>query len=127
MTCTSAGAIADGVPRTAIVEALIQLSVYGGFSDRAQCLQRIASKAFDCPGTAASVEREGAVPRHRQPLLDRSIARARGLATLAATSGGSGDAVVKSFADVAPDIGAMIVEHAYGDIFARPGDRSQDT
>ncbi len=57
-------------------------------------------------------------PSHGLKRFDRT---ARGLATLEATSGGSGDAVVKSFAGVAPDIGAMIVDHAYGDIFARPG------
>jgi 4-carboxymuconolactone decarboxylase len=36
---------------------------------------------------------------------------------LAATSSGSGEAVVRSF----DDIGRMIVEHAYGDVFCRPG------
>ena len=109
------GAVADNVPRTAIIEALIQLSVYGGFPTALNAFG-VAGKVF-----AGSVpERDAPAPgaiRRAEP-FDRA---ARGMATLNATSGGSGDAVVKSFAGVAPDIGAMIVDHAYGDIFARPG------
>jgi 4-carboxymuconolactone decarboxylase len=45
----------------------------------------------------------------------------RGRATLAKTSGASGDAVVNSFNDIAPDLGRMIVEHSYGEVFSRGG------
>ncbi|GAA3725165.1 carboxymuconolactone decarboxylase family protein [Sphingomonas cynarae] len=45
----------------------------------------------------------------------------RGLAQLEAVSGPHGAQVVKSLADIAPDLGRYIVEFAYGDIFARPG------
>jgi 4-carboxymuconolactone decarboxylase len=50
-----------------------------------------------------------------------AVRRERGLAALAATSSASGEAVVRSFDDIAPDIGRMILEHSYGDIFHRPG------
>ncbi len=109
-----AGAVADGVPRDAIIEALIQLSVYGGFPT--------ALNAFTAAGKAfppAEIERNdgSAVPALRP---GREFNRhALGKSTLDATSGGSGDSVVKSFAGVAPEIGEMIVSHAYGDIFAR--------
>ncbi len=110
------GAVADNVPRTAIIEALIQLAVYGGFPTALNAFG-VAGKVF-----AGSAAPEGDAPApgaiSRAEPFDRT---ARGLATLEATSGGSGDAVVKSFAGVAPGIGAMIVDHAYGDIFARPG------
>ena len=111
-----AGAIADDVPRTAIIEALIQLSVYGGFPTALNAFA-VAGKVF---AGSAVPQRDAPAPGTigRAEPFDRT---ARGLATLEATSGGSGDAVVKSFAGVAPDIGAMIVDHAYGDIFARPG------
>ena len=110
------GAVAGDVPRTAISEALIQLSVYGGFPTALNAFA-VAGRLF--AGSAAS-ERDDPAPGiiSRAEPFDRT---ARGLSTLEATSGGSGDAVVKSFAGVAPDIGAMIVDHAYGDIFARPG------
>ena len=111
-----AGAIADGMPKPMIVEALIQLSVYGGFPTALNAFT-VAGKAFESQDSAAP---DGRTKEALQPsdLFDR---HARGLTTLAATSGGSGDAVVKSFEGVAPDIGAMIVDHAYGDVFARPG------
>jgi hypothetical protein len=32
----------------------------------------------------------------------------------------SGEAVVKSFEDIAPDLGRYILEFSYGDIFSRP-------
>ena len=43
-----AGAIADDVPRAAIVEALIQLSVYGGFQAALNAFTA-ADKAFASP------------------------------------------------------------------------------
>ncbi|WP_375380251.1 carboxymuconolactone decarboxylase family protein [uncultured Sphingomonas sp.] len=110
------GALADDVPRTAIVEALIQLAVYGGFPTALTAFG-IAAEAFAGPAAPAH-DAPAAVAIGRAEPFDRA---ARGLATLNATSAGAGDAVVKSFAGVAPDIGAMIVDHAYGDIFARPG------
>jgi len=52
---------------------------------------------------------------------DQAECRERGLSTLKATSGGTGDAVVHSFDDISPEIGALIVDHSYGEIFCRPG------
>ena len=40
---------------------------------------------------------------------NRSVRRKRGLAALAATSSTSGEAVVRSFDDIAPEIGGMIL------------------
>ena len=111
-----AGAVADDVPPAAIVEALIQLSVYGGFPTALNAFA-VAGKVFG-EATAAAPDAPAATALRRADAFDRT---ARGLATLDATSGGSGDAVVKSFAGVAPDVGSMIVDHAYGEIFARPG------
>lgn len=45
----------------------------------------------------------------------------RGLAQLEAISGPEGLAVIESLGDIAPDLGRLIVEFAYGDVFARPG------
>jgi 4-carboxymuconolactone decarboxylase len=45
----------------------------------------------------------------------------RGMDTMGQTSQSAGEAVIRSFDDIAPDIGIMIVEHAYGDIFMRTG------
>ena len=63
-----AGAIADDVPRAAIVEALIQLSVYGGFQAALNAFTA-ADKAFASPAAEKKDDRPArswlAIPRHR--------------------------------------------------------------
>lgn len=46
---------------------------------------------------------------------------AAGLVTLKSITGGSGEAVVDSLKDIAPDFADWIVAFAYGDVMARPG------
>ncbi|ARV63182.1 4-carboxymuconolactone decarboxylase [Nostocales cyanobacterium HT-58-2] len=45
----------------------------------------------------------------------------QGLEALEKISGTSGERVVNSFKDIAPDLGRYIIEFSYGDIFSRPG------
>jgi len=45
----------------------------------------------------------------------------RGLAALAAITGGTGSAVVESLKDIAPDLAEWIVSFSYGDVMSRPG------
>jgi 4-carboxymuconolactone decarboxylase len=111
-----AGGLAQGVTREEIIELLIQLSVYSGFPSALNAFA-VANEVFTGTGArsaaaalTASVVAEGRVVRLE-----------RGRATLAKTSGASGDAVVNSFNDVAPDLGRMIIEHSYGEVFARGG------
>jgi 4-carboxymuconolactone decarboxylase len=110
-----AGALANGVTREEIIEILVQLSAYRGFPS--------ALNAFSIVGGVFA-----AVPQEFQtnvPTPANAESRAdrleRGRAQLARTSGSSGDAVVRSFDDIAPDLGRMIVEHSYGEVFAREG------
>ncbi|WP_342234493.1 carboxymuconolactone decarboxylase family protein [Inquilinus sp. OTU3971] len=110
------GALNAGLQRTEIVEAFTQISVYSGFPAAlnaftlAQTVFKEADGRTPGPATAASAVTSEA----RQPRLDR------GAATLAKSSAASGQAVISGFDDIAPDIGRLIVEHAYGDIFVRP-------
>ncbi|MDR7135052.1 4-carboxymuconolactone decarboxylase [Lysobacter niastensis] len=46
---------------------------------------------------------------------------AAGLVTLKSITGSSGEAVVDSLKDIAPDFADWIVAFAYGDVMARPG------
>ncbi|WP_115576227.1 carboxymuconolactone decarboxylase family protein [Xanthomonas campestris] len=46
---------------------------------------------------------------------------ALGLSTLNAITGRTGEAVVESLKDIAPDFSDWIVAFAYGDVMARPG------
>lgn len=107
-------ALASGVSVNQVAEVLIQLSVYAGFPT--------ALNAFSVLGTALDDAPAPTHQSHRAPdarSASTTSRMERGMAALAASSGGSGEAVVRSFDDIAPDIGRMIVEHSYGDIFCR--------
>lgn len=110
-----AGALAQGVSREEIVEVLIQLSAYRGFPAALNAVA-VAREAF--AGTAAPARPATLPPAAVETRAERLD---RGRATLAETSGASGDAVVRGFDDIAPDLGRMIVEHSYGEVFSRPG------
>jgi 4-carboxymuconolactone decarboxylase len=110
-----AGALAHGVTREEIIEVLIQLSVYRGFPAALNAFA-IAKDVF-----AAGSPTIGANVPPPAVIESRADRLERGRATLAKTSGSSGDAVVRSFDDVAPDLGRMIVEHSYGEVFSRSG------
>lgn len=62
----------------------------------------------------ASLPRDGAPPS----ALDR---RARGLESLGAITGSSGESVVDGLRDLAPDLADWIVDFSYGDVLSRPG------
>lgn len=111
-----AAGLRAGLAREAVTEALMQLSVYIGFPTALNAFT-VASAVFaeEPPAAPAPADAEPWTGEGRQ------ARRERGSATLARTSGASGDRVVTSFDDLAPDIGRAIVEHSYGDIFCRPG------
>lgn len=115
-------AVAGGVALASIAEAIMQLSVYAGFPAALNGFALLSAVLEDPlvhhPTTAephSASEVEDAASESRQ------LRRSRGLAALAATSSASGEAVVHSFDDVAPEIGGLIVEFCYGDIFHRSG------
>lgn len=109
------GALARGVTQQEIIEVLIQISVYKGFPSALNAFA-VAREVFAAPAptTKAGIDASGETE-------SRDERFERGRATLAKTSGAAGDAVVHSFDDIAPDLGRMIVEHSYGEIFSRPG------
>lgn len=47
--------------------------------------------------------------------------RARGLRALGEITGASGESVVESLRDIAPDLAQWIVDFSYGDVMSRPG------
>lgn len=110
------GALSCGATPTEIVEALIQISVYAGFPAALNAFA-VARDVLAKPSEPSSqpVPDASGVPLSES----RTLRRERGLATLSATSSAAGDAVVRSFDDISPEIGRMIVEHSYGDIFHR--------
>jgi 4-carboxymuconolactone decarboxylase len=47
--------------------------------------------------------------------------RTRGLRALAEITGDSGESVVESLRDIAPDLAEWVIDFSYGDVMARPG------
>lgn len=110
-------ALMQGLSPVEIAEALMQLSVYAGFPAALNAFG-LAQRVFSADRGAAAIAATSAAAQLSE---SRELRRERGLATLAQTSGASGESVIRSFDDIAPDIGRMIVEHSYGDVFSRPG------
>lgn len=111
------GALARGATREEIAELLMQVGVQAGFPKMALAAA-VAEAVLADGGDTPSGEPAGA------PAIVSETKAARlkrGLDTMALTSQSAGEAVIRGFDDIAPDIGTMIVEHAYGDIFMRPG------
>jgi 4-carboxymuconolactone decarboxylase len=111
------GAVKCGAAPAEIIEAMIQISVYAGFPT---ALNAFAVAAPVLENREEQLPADAAEARNTAS-ESNTVRRVRGLSALAATSGASGEAVVRSFDDIAPDIGGMIVDHSYGDIFHRPG------
>jgi 4-carboxymuconolactone decarboxylase len=59
------------------------------------------------------------LPRDETPALDGR--HARGLHALAEITGATGESVVESLRDIAPDLADWIVDFSYGDVMSRPG------
>ena len=50
----------------------------------------------------------------------------RGLAKLREIDGEAGEQVLKSLADIAPDLGRYVIEYPFGDVYSRPGLSKRD-
>ncbi len=107
-------AVRLGVAPAEIVEVLMQLAVYAGFPTALNGLGALSAVLAEGP---AAAQPPVALPEPES----RAERMERGNAFLARTTAGSGEAVVRSFDDLAPDLGRLIVEHAYGDVFSRAG------
>jgi 4-carboxymuconolactone decarboxylase len=111
------GAVKCGAAPAEIIEAMIQISVYAGFPAALNAFA-VATQALENREEQLSAD---AAEARNTASESNTVRRERGLSALTATSGASGEAVVRSFDDIAPDIGRMIVDHSYGDIFQRTG------
>jgi 4-carboxymuconolactone decarboxylase len=114
------GALRSGATETEIKEVLMQMTVYAGYPKTLAAVAA-AQQVF------TDLQQRGMPAASPQPdLVSRRQAETnearyqRGLAALNQISKSSGEAVVNSFEDIAPDLGRYIVEFAYGDVFSRP-------
>jgi len=108
------GGLSVGLSAQEIVEIIYVTSVFAGFPAGLNALFA-ARKVFEARGLRPQAQDTA------PPASAGADRRARGLAALEATSRGSGQAVLESLADIAPDMAAFILDFAYGDVIARPG------
>ncbi|MBX7484034.1 carboxymuconolactone decarboxylase family protein [Qipengyuania qiaonensis] len=108
-----------GWSREALVEAMAETAHWVGVTPLLGAVEPALA------GLARPVERvpERAVPRSEDAVAAPSDAERleKGQQALDEISQSSGQAVVSSFDDIAPDLGHYILEFAYGDVFSRPG------
>ncbi|MDI2127697.1 carboxymuconolactone decarboxylase family protein [Yinghuangia seranimata] len=121
------GALNVGCTRTEIVEVIVHTAVYAGFPAALNAIAAARDVFTARPDTAteaqtgtepaasdasAAAEASGDTPSDR---------RARGTRALSAVDGQAGEHVIASLADIAPDLGAYIVDFVFGDVYTRPG------
>ncbi|MBW4449265.1 MAG: carboxymuconolactone decarboxylase family protein [Spirirestis rafaelensis WJT71-NPBG6] len=113
-------AIRAGATQTEVKELLLQMTVYAGYPKAGAALavalsalteleQRLTPAVSPQPDLDTQRQAESNEVRYR-----------RGVEALNRISKASGEAVVNSFEDIAPDLGRYILEFAYGDVFSRP-------
>jgi 4-carboxymuconolactone decarboxylase len=114
------GALRAGATETEIKELLMQMTVYVGYP---KTLTAIAA----AQSALTNLKQRGTPAASPQPNLEsrrqaesNEVRYRRGLEALNQISKASGEAVVNSFEDIAPDLGRYIVEFSYGDVFSRP-------
>jgi 4-carboxymuconolactone decarboxylase len=114
------GALRAGATETEIKEVLLQMTVYAGYPKTLTAVtaaQQVFTdlKQRGMPAASPQPELES-----RQQAESNEARYGRGLAALNQISKSSGEAIVKSFEDIAPDLGRYILEFSYGDVFSRP-------
>lgn len=98
-----------GLTPREVIEILYVTTVYAGFPAGLNAIA-VARDVFCGKGLEVS-----ALP---EPEGSR---RERGLEALARISGGTGQMVLDSLKDIAPEMGEFILDFSYGDVFSRPG------
>ena len=66
-------------------------------------------------------ESQAVVAARSEMAADTEDRRTRGLRALSEITGDSGQGVVDSLRDIAPDLANWIIDFSYGDVMARPG------
>jgi 4-carboxymuconolactone decarboxylase len=114
------GALRSGATETEIKEVLLQMTVYAGYPKTLAAVAA-AQQVF------TDLQQRGMPAASPQPDLEsrrqaetNEARYQRGLNALNQISKSSGEAVVNSFENIAPDLGRYIVEFSYGDVFSRP-------
>jgi 4-carboxymuconolactone decarboxylase len=105
-----AAALNVGMTPREIIEVMYVTTVFAGFPSGLNGISA-AKEVFRAKGVSVVLDEPMDTPDANRRKL--------GLATLDDTSKGAAEKVLKSLADIAPDMGEFIVDFAYGDVFSR--------
>jgi 4-carboxymuconolactone decarboxylase len=84
-------------------------------------LERLPDVPPSWPAPAARKATHAGSTSRGDAFNDRDDRHARGLRSLAEITGVSGEGVVESLRDIAPDLAEWIIDFSYGDVMSRPG------
>lgn len=109
------GALSVGCSPREIIEAIIHVIPFAGFPAGLNATFA-AKEAF----VAAGIDSNSTLTHVKDADVvgDRYAA---GMAALAKIDGEAGERVIRSLADIAPDLGRFIIEFTFGDIYTRTG------
>ncbi len=99
-----------GVTPEEIIEVMYVTTVFAGFPSGLNGITA-AREVFQEKGVS--------LRQDKMPAAKGGTRRERGLEAVNRTSKGAGDKVIKSLADIAPDMGSFIIDFSYGDIISR--------
>jgi 4-carboxymuconolactone decarboxylase len=114
------GALRAGATETEIKELLMQMTVYVGYPKTLSAVTAAQSILTDLKQRGIPAASPQPDLESRRQAESNEARYRRGLEALNQISKSSGEAVVNSFEDIAPDLGRYIVEFSYGDVFSRP-------
>jgi 4-carboxymuconolactone decarboxylase len=114
------GALRAGATETEIKELLLQMTVYAGYPKTVTAVATAQQELADLKQRGIPAANPQPDLESRRQAESNEVRYRRGLEALNQISKSSGEAVVNSFEDIAPDLGRYILEFSYGDIFSRP-------
>jgi 4-carboxymuconolactone decarboxylase len=100
-----------GLTPQQIIEVMYVTTVFAGFPCGLNGINA-AREVFQEKGVSVQIPSADSI-------YGKGSRRERGLAAVNRTSKDAGDRVLRSLADIAPDMGDFIVDFSYGDVFAR--------
>jgi 4-carboxymuconolactone decarboxylase len=114
------GALRAGATETEIKELVLQMTAYAGYPKTVTVVTAVQQMLVDLKQRGISAASSQPNLERRRQAESNEVRYRRGLEALNQISKASGEAVVNSFEDIAPDLGRYILEFSYGDVFSRP-------
>lgn len=116
-----AGALNVGCTRREVVEVLMHTLVYAGFPAALNGITAARAVFAEHPATPGPPEASDTPAASGPATAGASERFARGLRALAEVDGHSGQQVVDSLNDIAPELGRYLIEFVFGDVYQSTG------